>query len=354
MPDYSPNEIVDILLILGECRHNYKRAAALYRRRFPRRQLPNDTTIHNIEIRVRRGNLRRQRRKYNNNDRAMNPRFLEVMAMVHVNPHVSLREIQRTLGIPKSTAGRYLKAVRYHPYHITLNQALIEQDHRDRLLFCQWASQQIRNDGEFFNYVLFSDEATFHSTGILNRHNCHYWAPVNPHWMGQIDNQHRWSLTVWCGIINGYLIGPYFFDGMINGETYLQLLQNELPDLLQDVDIDTRRRMWLQQDGAGPHFANIVKNFLNNTFPNRWIGRGGPVKWPARSPDLTSLDFYLWGYLKDVVYQNAPTTRDDMKERIRAACNIPRNVLLRTVRHFERRIQYCQQVNGATFEHLIN
>lgn len=117
MPDYSPNEIVDILLILGECRHNYRRAAALYRRRFPRRQLPNAATIRNIEIRIRRGNLRRQRRKYNGNDHVMNPRFLAVVAMVHVNPHVSLREIQRTLGIPKST-GRYLsREVSFLPHN---------------------------------------------------------------------------------------------------------------------------------------------------------------------------------------------------------------------------------------------
>lgn len=221
---------------------------ALYRRRFPRRQLPNAAMIRNIKIRIRRGNLRRQRRKYNDSDHVMNHRFLAIVAIVHVNPHISLREIQRTLDIPKSIAGRYLRAVRYHSYHTTLNQSLTEQDHRDRLLSCQWSSQQIRNDGEFFNYVFFSDEATSHNTGILNKHNCHYWAPVNPHWMGQIDNQHCWNLTVWCGIINSYLIGPYLFDAinLINGETYLQLLRDNFPNLLQDVDVDTKRRMWLQ------------------------------------------------------------------------------------------------------------
>lgn len=188
MPDYSANEIVDILLILGECRRNYRRAAALYRRRFPLRQHPNHTAIRKVEMRSRRGNLHRQRRRYNDNNYAMNVRFLTILATVHLNQHVSLREIQRTLGIPKSTAGRYLKAARYHPYHIILNQALTEHDQRERLLFCQWASQQLLNYGDFFKYVLFSDEATFHSYGTLNRHNCHYWAPVNPHWMQQIDH----------------------------------------------------------------------------------------------------------------------------------------------------------------------
>lgn len=51
-------------------------------------------------------------------------------------------------------------------------------------------------DPDFFRYVLFSDEATFHNIGQPNRHNCHYWAVENPHWYRQIDRQHRWSLYV--------------------------------------------------------------------------------------------------------------------------------------------------------------
>ncbi|KAJ4440129.1 hypothetical protein ANN_08267 [Periplaneta americana] len=48
-------------------------------------------------------------------------------------------------------------------------------------------------------------------------------------------------------------------------------------------------------DGAPPHFGRHVRNHLNATFPDRWIGRGGPVTWPPRSPDLTALDSFLWG-----------------------------------------------------------
>lgn len=173
MPDYSPNETVDIFLILGECRRNYRRAAVLYQRRFSLRQHPSHTAIRKIEMRSWKGNLRRKRRKYNDymNDYAMNVnfrtvflvQFRTVIAMVHLNPHVSLHEIQHTLGIPKSTARRYLKAAAFHPYHISLNQALTENDHEKRVLFCQWALQQIQHDQHFFKYVLFSDEATFHN-----------------------------------------------------------------------------------------------------------------------------------------------------------------------------------------------
>ncbi|GBM96102.1 hypothetical protein AVEN_29504-1 [Araneus ventricosus] len=50
-----------------------------------------------------------------------------------------------------------------------------------------------------------------------------------------------------------------------------------------------------QQDGAPPHYGNIVREFLDTTFPQRWISRGAVMAWPPRSPDITPLDFYLWG-----------------------------------------------------------
>lgn len=237
---------------------------------------------------------------------------------------------------------------------MSFNQALSEQDHEQRRLFCQWAIQRWRDDENFFKFVMFSDEATFQSDGLLNRHNSHYWSPVNPHWMQEVDHQHRWSVNVWCGIVNGYLIGPHFFEGTVNGANYLQFLQEVLPGLLEHVDLETRMKMWFQQDGAPPHYANIVRNYLDVTYPGRWIGRRGPVAWPSRSPDLTAPDFYLWGFLKDCVYRERPTTRGDMIQRIQTACNnIRRDTLLQTVRNFEQRIRLCLRENGATFEHLI-
>ena len=136
--------------------------------------------------------------------------------------------------------------------------------------------------------------------------------------------------------------------------TLLDFLINNFPELLENVDFQTRLRMWFQLDGAAPHYALIVRNYLNDLFPNRWIRRGGPVAWPARSPDLTSPDFYLWGYLKNVVYQEQPTDRENMKDRIRTACRaIPRQVLLNTVNEFQRRVAACLQVNGGNCKQLL-
>jgi hypothetical protein len=34
----------------------------------------------------------------------------------------------------------------------------------------------------------------------------------------------------------------------------------------------------------------------------RWIGRGGPIAWPPGLPDLTPLEFFMWCYVKNIVY----------------------------------------------------
>lgn len=352
MADYGPNEIVDMIMILGERQNGYRAAARLYAQRYPLRRHPNHMTIRRLTRRARGGHVVRQRRhhEYDEND----PRAITVLAAVHLNPHISSRQIEREIGIPRRTALRILNSLHYHPYHITLVQELRPNHIQLRVEFCQWALQMIQNDPEFFRFVMFSDEAKFYSDGQLNRHNSHYWSNENPHWHRAVDHQNRWSIMVWCGIVNGYLVGPYFFDRNVDQHSYLELLRDRLPELLEEVDLNTRRRMWLQQDGAPPHFARIVRAFLNRNYGERWIGRGGPVNWPPNSPDLTSPDFYLWGYLKNVVFSQRPTTRDDMMDRIRQACAaIPRETLLRTVQHFERRINRCQRADGRNFEHLM-
>ena len=60
------------------------------------------------------------------------------------------------------------------------------------------------------------------------------------------------------------------------------------------------------QDGAPPHWAQRVRDWLNPKMLDQWIGRGGPqdrnVAGPPRSPDLTPMDFYVWGHIKSKVY----------------------------------------------------
>ncbi|KAJ8871584.1 hypothetical protein PR048_027910 [Dryococelus australis] len=69
-------------------------------------------------------------------------------------------------------------------------------------------------------------------------------------------------------------------------------------------------------------------------YPLRWIGTGGPVPWPKRSPDLSLFDFLFWGYLKSRVYSGwLSETRDQLLQAITDATNQHRNELARMQCH---------------------
>ena len=70
--------------------------------------------------------------------------------------------------------------------------------------------------------------------------------------------------------------------------------------------------MYFQHDGAPSHYTRHVMQHLNKTFPNRWIGHGSTINWPPRSPDLTPLDFCLWGLMKSEVYRKRVDTQDEL------------------------------------------
>ncbi|KAJ4439019.1 hypothetical protein ANN_14975 [Periplaneta americana] len=45
--------------------------------------------------------------------------------------------------------------------------------------------------------------------------------------------------------------------------------------------------------------------YLDSAFHDRWIGRGGPLSWPARSPDLSASGGFVWDHMKTKVYRSA-------------------------------------------------
>jgi len=94
----------------------------------------------------------------------------------------------------------------------------------------------------------------------------------------------------------------------------LEFLAENL-DFLEEVPLLDKNRIIFQQDGTGPHNARIVTIYLNQQFSGRWLGRYGPIHWPARFPDLNPLDFFLWGYCKEVIYRRLPENIEELNDR---------------------------------------
>ncbi|GFY22528.1 uncharacterized protein TNCV_2177891 [Trichonephila clavipes] len=125
--------------------------------------------------------------------------------------------------------------------------------------------------------VLFPDETSFSREGIFNTHNSHSWAAANPHVTRTRAAQDRFLVNVGAGILGDHLIGPYILPDRLIGPRYLISLEQVLPELLDSAHVTaaTRTSMWFRQDGAPAHFNISVRNHLDATCGERWIGRGG-------------------------------------------------------------------------------
>jgi hypothetical protein len=351
---FSNQEKTDMVLIYGEAKKNSAQALILYVTRFPNRTPPNRHIFQSLCTHlVQHGSFINPKRTVPESALA-EERRLEILAEINFDPTKSIRDIAATTRIPRSTVHRVLQANSFHPFKPFASQQLQESDHINRQNFATWYLNQPE---ETRNNILWTDESLFRNNGIVNTHNCFYWSVENPHW---IKDQHlikRFTINVWCGLLGGKIIGPHFFPGTLNSEMYVNFLRHTLPTLIKNANVskEESRNIFFQQDGAPPHKANLVTACLNNRHGDKWIGLKGPVFWPPRSPDLTPLDFFLWGYLKQVVYATPVNDEAHLKAKIiQAAANIPEAMVRKaTSIGVEIRCQKCLDQQGEIFENYL-
>jgi hypothetical protein len=72
---------------------------------------------------------------------------------------------------------------------------------------------------------------------------------------------------------------------------------------------------------------------LNGQFHGRWIGRGRPIQWPTRSPDVNPIDFFSWQHLMGNV-RSRPTGSEDKTARLYATMGTVKDGMLQNVFEF--------------------
>jgi hypothetical protein len=357
MAAYTNEEYYDMLMALGECHGQYHVAARRYAELYPNRaRHPSAPVILRAAQRLyETGSVLPNKYEAGRNRDARNLRNTEqIVRAFEQNPETSIRMVAREHNLSYSTVQRTLKEEKLHAFHYTRVQHLRAEDYQARRTFCENFLRKVDRDPRFSSRVIFSDESLFTQEGIFNSHNMHYWSEENPRVTRLKNFQVRWKINIWAGIMGTQILGPVILPDILTGQTYVEFLRENLPDFLEEVPLFERNKMFFQQDGAGPHNARIVTNYLNEQFPGRWMGRYGPIRWPARSPDLNPLDFFLWGYCKESIYKTLPEDVDDLETRLRYAIwNIEEEVMENVQLNLLKRMRACIRMDGAHFEHLL-
>ncbi|GFY30888.1 transposable element Tc3 transposase [Trichonephila clavipes] len=165
--------------------------------------------------------------------------------------------------------------------------AIDKNDHQARRRFVEWAQNKIAVVPDFHKRILFSDKAHFWLNGYVNKQNCRIWSEANPQVYVETP-LHPETLTVWCALWAGGIIGPYFFKNdeghnvTVNGDRYRATITKFFIPELNNHDV---QELWFQQDGATCYTARATIDLLKDTFGDRLISRFGPVNWPPRPCD---------------------------------------------------------------------
>ncbi|GFU96648.1 uncharacterized protein TNCV_4777321 [Trichonephila clavipes] len=172
--------------------------------------------------------------------------------------------------------------------------------------------------------ISYHDEAHFWLNGYVNKQSCRIWSEVNPQVYVETP-LHPEKLTVWCALWAGGIIGPYFFKNdeghniTVNGDRYRAMITNFFIPELNNHDVQEL-----------------------------------PVNWPPRSCDLTPLDYFLWDYVKSLVYADKPQTLDHLEDNIRRViADIRPQMLEKVIENWTSRLDYIRASRGSSMPEII-
>lgn len=352
---YTNNDILNLFYIHGECQRIIERTCRTFNERYPHLPSINSKKFKRITSNFLRygrinGNKRNRLKPVTNED----ANEINVLSYFNAYPNSSIAAASVDLGLSKGSIHRILKKHKMHPYSFLFLQALHPGDADRRIAFCEFMLTKIQEDESFLKKIIWTDESKFSREGVINRKNLHYWAQENPHVVREAHFQHSFAVNVFV-MVKYNQLRFHIYEENLNTNRYLQILEEIVTPFLDDLPLNEFRECWFQLDGAPAHSSWLVNQQLTNIFDDRWIGPNGPWKWPPRSPDLTPLDYFLWGYVKSQVYSRPLESRQELINRIRACLtNINGEIIITaTTSEFQKRIMRCLANNGQHMEHNL-
>ncbi|KAJ3659583.1 hypothetical protein Zmor_011266 [Zophobas morio] len=186
-------------MIYGRAFGNAHGAQRLYQEKFPGRRLPHHTTFSAIVQRLR-GNGKFQ-------------------------PSTTDRGRERT----------------EHVIDVEPEILEIVKDLPRRVRFCEWLLQKNREQPDFVQKLLTTDEATSTKEGLFNFRNIHIWSNENPYATRETHFRDRFSVNVCAGMVDYNLIAQYVPFPRLTALASLDFLNNDLGPFLENVPLNLRR-----------------------------------------------------------------------------------------------------------------
>jgi hypothetical protein len=201
---------------------------------------------------------------------------------------LSTRKAAKMVQASRETIRKvYREELNFKPYKKKKTFRLLQTDKPKREKLAQFILKNSNTRRNILDWLIVSDEGYFQLTPGVNSQNDRIWAESQPN-VQEEQPLHDQKILVWCAFSKNYTYGPYFFEDKVNGENYLDMLQNYF--WKQHTKVKDSQWYYFQQDGAPGHIAKSVQDWLKSKFGERFLDK---KSWPPRSPDLNPCDFSI-------------------------------------------------------------
>jgi inhibitor of nuclear factor kappa-B kinase subunit alpha len=206
------------------------------------------------------------------------------------------------------------------------------------------------------NSVVFSDEKIFVLEEQFNSQNRRVYSTniklIDPEKLYVGGSQKPAGIMVFTAISGsgvcelrfidpGTKVNKNYYQDVVLHQTVLPWAQRIFPN-----------RPWIfQQDGATSHTANSTQAFCRIHFHDFLT----KTEWPAASPDLNPCDFFLWGWLQQVVNNKSHASISHLRRCLEQAwAKLDQNMVKSAcVQEFQRRLNLIIKEKGGRIDHLL-
>jgi hypothetical protein len=159
--------------------------------------------------------------------------------------------------------------------------------------FCEWLHQHTA-DELFLHNILWTVESCVTREGVFNVNNSHLLARDNHHAIFEREYEVLFTLAFQLES-SGTLSGPLSATWPAKCSTISWFSGNCCTGAAWRYASSCEAKFWFQHHGAPVHYGKYVRQWLDETYPGRWLGRRGPIELRTPSPDLTPMTIFLWG-----------------------------------------------------------
>jgi len=232
---------------------------------------------------------------------------------------VTIRGLAREFSTSRRTMDRLVKEdLGLKSYKRTPRQALKPSDCEKRMARSKILINKLKHKPRDV-VILFSDETPFSLGEMVASDTGFYLAEARATREDDVvhisKERHYANLQVLAVIgSDGQKCDLVFLESneRLTAETYTKYLQEKVFPWARRTYGD---KWWWQQDGASCHTATSTQEFLQRETPAFFDKNS----WPPHSPDLSPLDYAVFGHLKGMLSGTRYRTKEQLKAAIIAA-----------------------------------